>query len=268
MMLRPARLTAFVAVATGLFGAYGQDAPTPLTPITQVQIQAWISETTGEGVSVNVINQRREQLGAPILCPLSSTADVQIRVHVSFFNNMFETIMAGKTFTDKYFMKYSRALQAELPPPLMVHSRSVRWAIVAAKPRPLELSIPSPNQLQIQLRIERVEFGDQLFTGPTVATIRYVLSKNDFDEYQLYRQGEVQLDSLLPAEGQKFLLQKLNTFFAEEMNGGGVALPEGGALGRLRGLRPHGASADRGWLNVGIKVPTKVLQEWLPRTSE
>ena len=225
-------------------------------------------QSTTEGVVVNAFSQRREQLGAVNRCPVTSSADVQFRLHVSFFNNMAETIMAGKTFTDKYFMNYGKILQAELPPALMVHSRSVRWAIVAAKPRPLEISIPAPNQFRIQLRMQRVEIGEEQFTGPTIATIDYTFVQDEFDEYRLERQGDVALDSSLPTASQDFLLQKLRAFFAPVLDAGGVALPEGGSLGRLRGLKPRGATADRGWLTLGIDVPTEVLEQWMPLGGE
>ncbi len=94
--------------------------------------------STDSAILIHAESRRREQLGPVNPCPTTGIdADVETRIHVSFFNNMFETIMAGKTFTDEYFMRYGRILQAELPPELMVHSRSQRWAIIARKPRPL-----------------------------------------------------------------------------------------------------------------------------------
>lgn len=226
-------------------------------------------ESSHKDVTVNAASYRREQLGAAIQFPQESlAADLQVRFHVSFFNNMAETIMAGKTFTDKYFMKYSKVIQPQLPPALMVHARSTRWAIVAAKPRPLEISIPAANQLRIQLRAQRVDIGDEHFTGSTVATIHYVLERNDFDEFELVRQGQVKLDSPLPAASQDFLLQKFNAFFAPVLNGGGVALPEGGTLGKLRSLQPQGVYADRDWLALGVKVPDEFLEAWLPEIGQ
>ncbi len=218
-------------------------------------------------ILINAASQRREQFGAVNRCPKRGTADVQIRFHVSFFNNMAETIMAGKTFTDKYFMNYGRILQAELPPPLMVHSRSVRWAIVAAKPRPLEITIPAPNQFRFQLRMQEVKIGDDVFSGPTVATINYTYQKDEFDEYQLERQGDVELDSSMPAESQAFLLGKLRVFFAPILNAGGVSLPEGGSLNRLNALKPQAPIIDQNWIVLGIDVPTEVLKQWMPQTE-
>ena len=221
-------------------------------------------ESSGEGIFINGGSSRYDQFGAVSPCPKLGSADVQIRLHVSFFNNMAETIMAGKTFTDKYFMNYGRILQAELPSPLMVHSRSVRWAIVAAKPRPLEITIPAPNQFRFQLRMQQVKIGDGVFASPTVATINYTYQKDEFDEYQLERQGDVELDSSMPAESQAFLQKKLQAFFAPILNAGGVSLPEGGSLKRLNGLKPQDAIIDQNWIVLGIDVPTEVLQQWMP----
>ena len=175
--------------------------------------------------------------------------------------------MAGKTFTDKYFMNYGRMLQAELPPPLMVHSRAARWAIVAAKPRPLEITIPAPNHFRIQLRAQQVNIGEEQFFGPTVATIHYTFLKDEFDEYQLKRQGDVELDSSMPAASQDFLLKKLEAFFAPVLDAGGVSLPEGGSLKRLDGLKPKDPIVDRDWLVLGVDVPTHVLRQWMPQAE-
>jgi len=224
----------------------------------------WQSVTSNsKGVIVNVAGENREQLGAVTPCPTSSSlADVQARFHVSFFNNMAETIMAGKTFTDTYFMNYGRILQPTLPPALMVNYRSQPWSIVTAKPRPLEIAITARDQLSIQLRMQQVTIGDEHFTGPTIATISYALVKNEFEEYQLERQGNVQLDSPLPQASQVFLLRKLDAFFAPVLSGGGVALPEGGTLGRLRSLRSQGVYANDNWLVIGVQVPTEFLEQW------
>lgn len=222
-------------------------------------------QTTSDAVIVNGISQRREQLGSPVEPAESSiTADIEVHLHTSFFNNMLETIMAGKTFTDRYFMRYGRILQAELPPQLMVHARSARWAVIAAKPRPLEISIPASNQFRIELRLQAVEIGEERFTGPSTLTVDYTLVQNEYDEYQLERQGNLQLNSPLPSEQQEFLHAKMSAFFAPVLNAGGVALPEGGSLGRLRSLQPQGVSADRNWLTLGVNLPTEFLEEWLP----
>ena len=226
-------------------------------------------QTTTDSVIVNGISQRREQLGSPVAAPtLEDPADVQVQLHVSFFNNMLETIMAGKTFTDRYFMRYGRILQAELPPQLMVHSRSVRWSVDARKPRPLEISIPSPNRFRIELRFQKVVIGEEQFTGPTVMTVEYDLLENEYGEYFLEREQDLVLDSSLPAEQEAFLHGKMSAFFAPILDAGGVALPEGGSLGRLRGLQPAGARAADNWLTLGVNIPDEVLKEWLPIAAE
>ncbi|MEQ8208284.1 MAG: hypothetical protein RH917_00510 [Lacipirellulaceae bacterium] len=221
-------------------------------------------ESSNESITVNVAAGNREQFGAVIPHGRDMAADMQICLHVSFFNNMLETIMAGKTFTDKYFMRYARILQPQLPPPLMVHSRSTRWAIIAAKPRPLEITIPASNVFRIQLNIQRVEIDGEEFVGPTTATIYYQLQQSEFGDYYLQRQGEVELDSSIPVEGQSFLQEKLAAFFAPVLDGTGVALPEGGTLGRMRNLQPQGAWAHEDWLTLGINVPNEFLEAWLP----
>lgn len=221
-------------------------------------------ESTEDTITINVAAQNREQFGAVIPPGAGMSADIQVCLHVSFFNNMLETIMAGKTFTDQYFMRYARILQPQLPPPLMVHSRSTRWAIVAAKPRPLEITIPASNVFKIQLNIGRVEIGGEEFEGPTTATVYYLLQHSEFGDYYLERRGDVELSSSMPPASQSFLLKKLDAFFAPVLDGTGVALPEGGTLGRMRSLQPQGAWARQDWLTLGINVPNEFLEAWLP----
>lgn len=225
-------------------------------------------KSSTDGITVNASAQGREQFGAVIPPENVTSADIRISLHMSFFNNMLETIMAGKTFTDEYFMRYARIIQPQLPPPLMVHSRSQRWAIVAAKPRPLEITIPASNQFKIQLHVQRVEIGSEEFAGPTTATIHYSLEQSEFDDYYLQRQGEVELDSSMPPESHSFLRQKLDAFFAPVLDGTGVALPEGGTLGQMRSLQPQGAWAGQDWLTLGINVPNEFLEAWLPSEKD
>ena len=193
------------------------------------------TSSTADAVAVNIQSQRREQFGAATPVPsILPRGDVRFRLHVSFVNNMMETIMAGKVFTDEYFMRYAKVLQPTLPVPLMVHARSERWAIMAAKPRPLELSIPAPNQFEFALNIASMELNGEKFEQPTTATVRYELVKNEFDEYCLERRQDVALESTLPSYQRDFLQQKLSAFFAPILDGGGVAVPDGGSLGSLK----------------------------------
>ncbi|MCH7751415.1 MAG: hypothetical protein IH898_04600 [Planctomycetes bacterium] len=216
--------------------------------------------STLAGIELNIAGQRRHQFGAVV--PYSSGAvggDVQLRLHVSLVNNMLETILGGKTLSDEFLMRYAKILQAQLPLPLMVHSRSRRWAITTAKYRPLELRLPEPNRLQFVMRIEAVEIDGQTFDVPATATINYDLVKNDFDEYELVRDGEVQLETALPTNVRSFLHEKLDAFFAPLLNGGGVAVPDGGVLGAISGIEPAGVEVANDWIVIGLNVPDEVL---------
>jgi hypothetical protein len=213
-------------------------------------------------VSAGIMSARREQFGAVPPCPLDfAKGDIRVRVHVSFLNNMMETIMAGKMFTDEYFMKYAKVLQPTLPLDLMVHSRAPRWAIIAAKPRPLELSIPAPNVFEFTLHIASLEVDGEKFDQPTTITVRYELVKNDLDEYYLKRDADVAIQSSLSAKHQAFLHKKLNAFFAPILDGGGVIVPEGGGVGSLNLLKFLGVQADQDWLVLGINVPAEFIDQ-------
>ncbi len=211
-------------------------------------------------IAANIMSQRREQFGAATPCPLDfAEGDVRFRVHVSFLNNMMETIMAGKMFTDEYFMQYAKILQPTLPLDLMVHARTPRWAIIAAKPRPLELRIPAPNQFEFALNIANLEIDGEKYNDPSTATIRYELVKNEYDEYYLQRMADVRLESTLPTVQRDFLQKKLSAFFAPVLDAGGVSIPEGGSLGSLSALQFLGVQADQDWVVVGVNVPKEFV---------
>lgn len=217
--------------------------------------------STSELIGVNIMAGRREQFGAPTPCPHDfADADVRMRIHVSMLNNTLETIMAGKTFTDEYFMKYAKVLQPTLPLDLMVHSRAPRWAIIAAKPRPLELRIPAPNQFEFLLHIASLEVDGERFSVPTTSTVRYELVENEFNEFYLRRSGEVRIESTLSEEHRTLLTKKLSAFFAPVLDGGGVIVPEGGSIGLLNSLKFLGVKADQDWLAIGIGVPKEFVE--------
>jgi hypothetical protein len=227
--------------------------------------------STPAGIELNVAGERRHQFGAVV--PYGADAvggDVQVRVHISFFNNTAETILGGKRLTDEFLMKYAQILQAELPLPLMVHARSQRWAVATRKYRPLEMSLPAPNRVQLVMRIEAVEIDGQTYDSPATATMNFDLVKNEFDEYALVRDGQVELDSSLPTVAREFLHEKLDAFFAPVLDAGGVAIPDGGILGTLNGVQPAGVRAEDDWITIGVDVPDEVLRALLDyqRTSE
>ena len=216
--------------------------------------------STQSGIELNIAGERRHQLGAVV--PYSSDTvggDVQLRLHVSMVSNTLETILGGKTLSDEFLMRYAKILQAQLPLPLMVHSRSKRWSVTTAKHRPLELRMPAPNRFQFVMRIEAVGIDGQVYDVPATATINYDLAKNDFDERELVRDGEVRLETALPSDARGFLHEKLDAFFAPLLNAGGVAVPDGGVLGAMNGIEPAGFEIANDWIVIGVNVPDEVF---------
>ncbi len=218
------------------------------------------AQSTPVGVQLNVLGGRRGQWGAPTPCPLQTPGEgVVVRLHVSFFNNAAETIMAGKRFTDRYFMNYAKILQAELPLPLMVHARSQRWAMIAASKRPLVVRIPAPDRFEFTLRMQGFEFGDQTVTTPAVARAAYQFVRDEWGEYRLERDGVLTLETDLETSQRDFLYQKLSAFLAPILDGAGVALPDGGALGKVRKLTMPALVVDQDWIAVEISGLKELL---------
>ncbi len=218
------------------------------------------TQSTDSTVSVNIHEGNREQFGAAQVCPVTfPEADVVGQIHVSFVNNLLETIMAGKMFTDEYFMKYAKVLQPTLPLDLMVHTRAQRWAIIADKPRPLELEIPITDHFKFTLKIAALEVDGERYTALTTANVLYQLRKNEYGDYFLQREGDVHLESQLDSHHREFLQKKLNAFFAPILDGGGVIIPEGGSTSTLSSLELLGVQATENWVTIGYKVPQEVV---------
>lgn len=227
------------------------------------------TSSTQEEIVLKIAERRREQLGAATDWPVDlPTGDVSVRVHVSFINNLLETIMSGKKFTDEYFMKYAKVLQPTLPLPLMVHARAPRWAIVADSPRPFELTIPEPNMFHITLNIATFELDGVRYDARTSASLQYELVKNEFGEYFLLRTHEVVLESKLATDQRDFLRSKLDAFFAATLDGGGVLVPDGGALGQLKELEFVGVLANENWLGLACNVPASLVQKLIDVENE
>jgi hypothetical protein len=225
--------------------------------------------STGDAVNVNVLAQNRSQFGAPTPCPVEfAGSDVQLRLHVSFLNNMLATIMGGKTFTDEYFAKYAKVLQPTLPLDLMVHTRARRWAVIAATPRPFVLSIPETNHFSFTLHFAALELDGQRHEAATTMTVSYELKKNDIGEYYLERIGDLQLDSALTAHQQDFLEKKLAAFFSPILDGSGVMIPDSGAAGSVNLLQLAGVQAEHDWLAIGWGVPREFIDSVRKSRSE
>ncbi len=222
------------------------------------------ASSSSHGVMLNGFSGGREHFGASFPCPVDPAgADFQAQVHVSFINNLAETILGGKAITDTFFMRYAKVLHAELPMPLMVHSRSKRWTVTMAKHRPLELVIPEPNHFQFIFRATGMELDGEQYNGSLTAKFTYAMVDNGFGEIELIRQGDVELETSFDTASRVFLQEKIAAFFAPAFRGGGVVIPDSGVMGALRDIQSEGVKAENEWIVFGVTVPPAVLDELL-----
>jgi len=236
-----------------------QDVAAPLAREGAVPYFA-AAESSASGILLSAYARQRGQLGAAAACPNHSIdAELVVRVHVSTFNNMAETITGGKTLSDEFFMKYAKVLHAELPLPLMVHSRAPRWAFTMAKHRPIELRTAGLNQLTFIVRIDAVDFDGATSATPARAEISYLLERDDLGDYSLQRMGAVQLETAARPDIRDFVLQKVDAFFGPTLNGGGVVIPAGGLLGAVSGVQLRGIQAEHEWIVAGWDVPSETI---------
>jgi hypothetical protein len=220
--------------------------------------------STDTKVQLNVMAKQRGQFGAATALPDDMAAgDVAIGVHVSFVNNMAETILGGKTLSDSFVMKYAKVVHAELPLPLMVHCRTPRWAMTMAKHRPLELAIAGPNEVVLISRVVALEVDGVTTEMNAVARMIYAIQQDEFGDVSLVRQGTVELETDGTPEARQFLVTKLEAFFGPTLTGGGVIVPAGGALATLKSMQWHGVRADRDWIATAWNVPAEAIQEMI-----
>lgn len=220
------------------------------------------ARSTHDAMTLDVLAGNRDQLGAVRPAPAPGDADLACRVHVSAFNNMAETITGGKRLDDAFFMRYGKVIHAELPVPLMVHSRATRWAVTARKVRPLELRIPQRNALELVLRIDAVEINEQVYRQGSTLTFRYELVEDELGELVLRRAGPPRQASQLPAPVQHLLLEKFGAFFGPTLSGRGVIVPGGGLLGLLRELHLEQVVANEEWIAVELNASPTLLDEF------
>ncbi len=220
------------------------------------------ARSTDRHMVLSVAARNRDQLGAVVAPPAERGADLTARFHVSAFNNMAETITGGKRLNDEFFMRYGKLLHAELPIPLMVHSRAGRWAVWPSKRRPFELRIPRTNEIEFVIRLDRVEIDEQLYEGPVELTARYALEGDGFGEVQLTRQGELEIESEQPQGVRSLVLDKFSAFFGPTLTGGGVIVPRGGPLGLLQDVRLQSHTMEDEWIVLEATVPDSVIEEF------
>jgi hypothetical protein len=245
-----------------------RDASAPLAREGAVPTFAG-TESSDTLVKLNVLAKQRGQFGAATELPADmAEGDVVIGVHVSFINNMAETILGGKTLSDSFVMKYAKVLHAELPLPLMVHSRTPRWAISMAKYRPLELVIAGPNEAVLVSRVVALEVDGVTTEMNAVARTTYQIRQDEFGDVALVRQGDMELVAEGTAEARAFLAAKLEAFFGPTLTGGGVIVPAGGALAAMKQLEWHGVRADRDWIVTAWDVPAAAIQEMIRSQQE
>jgi len=220
------------------------------------------ARTTTSALVLGVLAASRDQLGAVVSPPPSAGEfDLTARFHISALNNPLETMIGGKRLNDEFFMKYGEIIHAELPLPLMVHSRARRWAVWTRKQRPLILRIPQKNCLEFVMTVESVEIDDSAYHGAARLLMPYRLEENVVGDVYLKRIGDIQVETDLPAPARELLKEKFGALFGPTITGGGVILPSGGLVGILRNLEVVDIEAKGEWLAANINVPQTVVDD-------
>ncbi len=220
------------------------------------------SASTAESIQVRFTSQKSTQFGAVTRCPqLGLQADLVQCVHESFINNFIETVATGKDYADEYFREAAKAMQPELPLALVIHSRAPRWTVTTRKHLPLMVRLNSVDDIQVRLGVQRLKVGDDTWQGDIEVAADYRWAKTEIQEYRLERKGEVVISGKMDPKFLTFFQTKMDAFFAEVIDGGGVSVPDGGLLGTLKGIQSKGMKIQDGWIVVGLDVPDSTIQE-------
>ncbi|MFV2070146.1 MAG: hypothetical protein ACC645_24530, partial [Pirellulales bacterium] len=140
---------------------------------------------------VQSLQANRYQLGAPTNPPEhAGDADLSVRVHETWVNNLAGAVLAGKTFTDADQEKMGKRLGGEWEEKLKSDADDDPWSITYAASRPVTLSFDE-NRFSVTIRGRRFTSGERSFKAMDITAV-YHLEKTATGA-KLTRQGELRI---------------------------------------------------------------------------
>jgi hypothetical protein len=200
---------------------------------------------------------------------VDSDAVLAARFHQSFFNNLAEQELAGRTLTKERLEAELVKAGRTMPDSLESDKDQPPWSITFAKRRPVELKV-GDGTVRLTVRGSGYTSGDREFDAMDVwATYRI---ESEAGRYRLVRDGDVQIypPDFVPGGGKKLSIQqtslrgilqkRFNKVFDEVIELKSLELPgELAAAGPLP-LEQLEARKD-GWLAAGWRKADPVVYE-------
>ena len=213
--------------------------------------------TTEEDLNLEVVQAGQFQVGttdeAP---PISDDSDAALVVHQSAINNLAESILGGKTITDRMAAELLEvANQGDLPEEFSV-DRTNPWSITLAKYQPVTVEL-GDSKITVNIRGNRFRRGGSSVNDMIQVSATYHIEKTS-KGVKLSREGDVELT--YPGKEQltveqtavkSFLLVKFNYLFKDSAETTGVQFP-----GRFEDKAPMELALfemSSGWLSLAWK---------------
>ena len=213
--------------------------------------------TTEEDLNLEVVQAGQFQVGttdeAP---PISDDSDAALVVHQSAINNLAESILGGKTITDRMAAELLEvANQGDLPEEFSV-DRTNPWSITLAKYQPVTVEL-GDSKITVNIRGNRFRRGGSSVNDMIQVSATYQIEKTS-KGVRLSREGDVELT--YPGKEQltveqtavkSFLLVKFNYLFKDSAETTGVQFP-----GRFEDKAPMELAVfemSSGWLSLAWK---------------
>jgi hypothetical protein len=196
-------------------------------------------------------------------------AVLSARLHQSFFNNLAEQELAGRTLTKERLEEEMKKAGRAVPEALENEQDQPPWSITFAKRKPVELTV-GDGTVRLTVRGSGYTSGDREFDAMDVwATYRI---ESEAGRYRLVRDGDVQIypPDFVPGGGKKLSVQqtslrgilqkRFNKVFDEVIEIKSLDLP--GELASAGPLPLDQLEARRdGWLAAGWRKADPVVYE-------
>jgi hypothetical protein len=200
---------------------------------------------------------------------VDSDAVLSARLHQSFFNNLAEQELAGRTLTKERLEEEMKKAGRAVPEALENEQDQPPWSITFAKRKPVELTV-GDGTVRLTVRGSGYTSGDREFDAMDVwATYRI---ESEAGRHRLVRDGDVQIypPDFVPGGGKKLSIQqtslrgilqkRFNKVFDEVIEIKPLDLPgELAAAGPLP-MEQFEARKD-GWLAAGWRKADPVVYE-------
>jgi hypothetical protein len=242
----------------GINSLYRDKIRAPLVRLGGFPLARFSSDADRARVELSQWNDRQLAPASP-LPKFSDDYALACGAHESMVNNFVENLLGGATTHDEGWAHAVELMTGEVPRPLWVHDRSVRWALTFADQQPWVAYFDN-DRIGFHLSLTKVTRGEREIEHPVEVTIQLGPHISERGEPFLIRDGDIEVDiaSGLSVEDEadlrKFLVAKIGAAFPAELYFDGFVAPSGGVIGRLRAFEVVEFRSQDGWATLGYEI--------------